>query len=71
MNLKALWPNCLQGVLDGGTCHIESRARRFVLSVGDANVHVCRPIELLNLHAKLCMLTTPTDRLFYICESEL
>lgn len=71
MNLKALWPNCFQGVLAGGTCHIESRARRFVLSVGDANVHVCRPIELLNLHAKLCMLTTSTDRLFYICESEL
>lgn len=71
MNLKALWPNCFQGFLAGGTCHVESRARRFVLSVGDANVHVCRPIEPLNLHAKLCMLTTPSDGLLHICEPEL
>lgn len=70
MNLNAvlpLWkPGCLQGFLAGGTCHVVSGGRRFVLSVGDANVRVCRPIEPPNLHAKVCMLTTTSDGMLRI-----
>lgn len=65
MNLNAvlaLWkPGRLQGFWAGETCHVVSGGRRFVLSAGDANAHVCRPIEPPNLHAKLCILSTTSD----------
>lgn len=70
MNLNAVLPlrkpGRSQGFLAGGTCHVVSGGRRFVLSVGDANAHVCRPIEPPNLHAKLCMLTTNSDGILRI-----